>query len=279
MHPKNKHAGRYDFNSLTKALPELQKFVMEKHGDNSIDFSDAKAVKLLNQALLKSIYGIEFWDLPEGHLTPPIPGRADYIHFLSELPGLASQNVRALDIGTGASLIYPLIGAKEYNWSFVGTDINAASISFAQNLISKNHLENKITLRLQTNPENVLKGIIEKNDKFDFTMCNPPFYGSAEEALSENARKSKNLGTTAKRNFGGSTNELWTPGGEKNFVRKMIFESVDFKSNVKWFTSLVSKSEHLEEFERIAKKVGAISRIQPMDQGQKRSRFIAWSFS
>jgi len=32
--------------------------------------------------------------------------------------------VRGLDIGTGASAIYPLLGARVYGWSFLGTDID-----------------------------------------------------------------------------------------------------------------------------------------------------------
>jgi 23S rRNA (adenine1618-N6)-methyltransferase len=279
MHPNNRHSGRYDLQVLKLKVPALEKYIVLKHEQESIDFSSPEAVKLLNEALLLQTYNLSFWDLPAGSLCPPVPGRADYIHYLAELPGIPKQNVRALDIGTGAGLIYPLIGFKEYGWKFVATDIDASSLKFAQTIIQKNGLETSIELRLQENKENILKGIIKADDRFHLSMCNPPFYESAEEALAENSRKTKNLKLqSVERNFGGSTNELWTPGGEKNFVRKMIFESSELKNNVLWFTSLVSKSEHLQEFERIAKKQGAISRIYPMEQGQKRSRFFAWSF-
>jgi len=53
LHPRNKHQGLYDFDALQKAYPKLKPFVMlNKGGIESIDFSDAKAVKALNKALL-----------------------------------------------------------------------------------------------------------------------------------------------------------------------------------------------------------------------------------
>lgn len=123
MHPRNRHLNGYDFSYLVKQLPELAKWlVINKAGDTSIDFSDAKAVKMLNQALLKSYYNVDFWDIPEGYLCPPIPGRVDYIHYLADL--LADDNngviptgkqIKVLDIGTGANLVYPLTGSSGQN--------------------------------------------------------------------------------------------------------------------------------------------------------------------
>lgn len=280
MHPRNKHHDRYDLNALVKTSPRLKDFIILNRGDETVNFSDEEAVKALNQALLLHHYQLAFWDLPLGQLCPPVPGRADYIHHLADLPGLPKGEWNVLDIGTGASLIYPLIGVQEYKWKFTATDIDESSLQFAETIVKNNHLAGKITLKLQSNPEQVFKGIISPGDQFQVTLCNPPFYASEEEARSENARKTKNLKLhTVKRNFGGSASELWTPGGEKNFIRKMIFESVEFKSQVQWFTSLVSKSEHLQEFERIIKKQGARSLTVPMQQGQKQARFIAWTFT
>ena len=84
LHPLNKHRARYDFKVLTEALPELASFVtMNVYNDESVDFSNPEAVKALNKALLKYYYGINYWDIPEGYLCPPIPGRADYIHHIA----------------------------------------------------------------------------------------------------------------------------------------------------------------------------------------------------
>ncbi len=47
LHPRNAHNNRYDFALLIAAYPELKTVVtINKHGDESIDFSNPKAVKL-----------------------------------------------------------------------------------------------------------------------------------------------------------------------------------------------------------------------------------------
>ena len=79
----NKHRSRYDFAALVISSPELRDFiVLTPHGDESVDFSNPLAVKMLNKALLKLYYGVHYWDIPTGYLCPPIPGRADYIRYL-----------------------------------------------------------------------------------------------------------------------------------------------------------------------------------------------------
>ncbi len=86
LHPHNPHQGRYDFALLTRALPELAKHtITNPKGEPTINFSDSEAVRVLNQALLAHYYGVKFWDIPEGYLCPPIPGRADYIHYIADL--------------------------------------------------------------------------------------------------------------------------------------------------------------------------------------------------
>ena len=144
LHPNNPHQGRYDLDALTLAVPALQSFfITTPRGDTSIDFSNAKAVLCLNQALLKQFYGIEHWSLPQGFLCPPIPGRADYVHHaadLLELPykrpvNAPTQAIRALDIGTGANLIYPIIATRALGWQMVGSDISSAAIANANNIV------------------------------------------------------------------------------------------------------------------------------------------------
>ena len=102
LHPRSKHRNRYDFEKLIEGFPELEPFVKpNKFGDESIDFSDPKAVVTLNKALLKHHYGIENWLIPEGYLCPPIPGRADYIHHIADL--LSESNYG--NIPTGGDIL------------------------------------------------------------------------------------------------------------------------------------------------------------------------------
>ena len=158
LHPRNRHGGRYDFAVLTACCPELAAHVAANaFGDDSIDFSDPLAVRALNRALLRHFYGVAAWDIPARYLCPPIPGRADYLHYLADL--LAASNggeiprgagVRVLDVGTGANLVYPLIGHAEYGWRFVGSDIERGALASAQAIIDANEgLADAIELRLQ----------------------------------------------------------------------------------------------------------------------------------
>ena len=292
LHLRNFHNDRYDFNALIKTNPDLQEFVKpNKYGDLSIDFANPQAVISLNKALLAHFYGIKNYTIPNGYLCPPIPGRADYVHHIADL--LASCNngvipkgktIKGLDVGIGANGIYAIIGSSVYDWNFVGSDIEIESIKSVENIVNSNEiLKEKIECKLQTNPENIFTGIIKADEFYDFTLCNPPFHKSLKDAMDGNKRKVQNLTKqkTIKNalNFGGKNNELWCKGGEIAFITNMIKESFEFKNNVLWFTTLVSKKENLpliyKKLEEI--KVSEMKTID-MSQGQKITRVIAWSF-
>ncbi|MFD0740228.1 23S rRNA (adenine(1618)-N(6))-methyltransferase RlmF [Lysobacter koreensis] len=289
LHPRNRHQGRYDFARLTAACPELAGFVIGSPvGDATIDFGDPAAVRALNRALLKVQYGVAHWELPDGYLCPPIPGRADYVHGLADL--LAEGNggvvprgnaIRVLDIGVGANCIYPLVGHGDYGWRFVGSEVDATALQAAHAIVQANPgLGEVIELRHQSNRGRIFAGVVHGDERFDLTLCNPPFHASADEAARGSRRKSQNLGRQqAPLNFGGQAGELWCTGGEASFVRRMIRESAGIGAQVRWFSSLVAKSEHLADLRKQLAKAGASDvREVPMAQGNKRSRFVAWTF-
>lgn len=284
MHPKNIHNAPYDFEALIKAYPGLSPFVHKNKYDNwTIDFSFNEAVIALNRALLKLHYGVENWEIPVNYLCPPIPGRADYIHHISDLLGVDTLNesIKGLDIGVGANCIYPILGAQIYDWTMVGADIDIAAIEATQKNVSLTPvLGNKIKIRHQTNRAYIFQGIIDKGEYFHFTMCNPPFHSSREEAEKGTLRKLKNLhgAKNLSLNFGGQANELWCNGGESLFIKRMIKESVGFKNQVGWFTTLVSKNENLPKIYKQLQKLSASYITVPMEQGNKQSRFVAWNF-
>lgn len=292
LHPRNKHRFRYDFPKLIQSQPELKAFVkLNPYGDESIDFSDPAAVKLLNKALLKHHYGITHWDIPANYLCPPIPGRADYIHHLADLLSDSNggflptgKHIKGLDIGVGANVVYPIIGHQEYGWSFVGSELDHTALKAAKAIVAANpELSNAIACRHQPNAHQILKGILKPGELFDFTMCNPPFHASAEEAMSGSRRKVQNLGrhrtSSPVLNFGGQPKELWCEGGEVGFIRKMIEESLQFKTQCFWFSTLVSKSSNLPFIFKALEKAGPYEVKQvEMAQGQKNSRFVAWTF-
>lgn len=164
LHPKNLHNQSYDFPALVKSHPALALYVKPNaHGDLSIDFANPLAVKTLNAALLNRYYNIVDWDIPEGALCPPIPGRADYIHHMADLLefrlGNEQHSIKLLDIGTGANGIYPLLACQIYGWQCVGSDINPLSLENVATIISHNPtLEDRFTLRTQHDKTMFLKG-------------------------------------------------------------------------------------------------------------------------
>lgn len=293
LHIRNLHRQRYDFRALIGSCPELAPFVSEnKYGDLSVNFADPAAVKMLNKALLKHFYHIEQWDIPANYLCPPIPGRADYLHYLADL--LAESNhatiprghtIHALDVGVGANCIYPIIGHVSYGWKFVGSDIDPVSVSSAKLIVEANrNLSKGIDIRLQKNTDNIFKGIIKPNDRLDITLCNPPFHSSAQEADAASRKKLRNLGRLENGakpvlNFGGQHHELWCEGGEERFTVKMAQESAEFSQQCFWFTTLVSKKTTLPALYHALRFAGATD-IQTinMAQGQKFSRIVAWTF-
>ena len=292
LHIRNKNRERYDLDALKIAVPELTDHITtNKYGAESVDFANPIAVKLLNKALLNHYYGIKNWDFPEDNLVPPIPGRADYLHYMADLLGQSNfgdlpegEKIKVLDIGVGASCIYPIIGVTEYGWSFIGSDIDQNSVESATNIVNSNtNLEGKIDLRVQENPTSFFKGILNTEEKIDFSMCNPPFHSSTEEAQKGSRRKVKNLSgkKTAKveLNFAGISNELIYEGGESKFIHQMITESQDFVKDCFWFTTLVSKQSNLKGIYKSLNEleVAQIKTI-PIGTGNKSSRIIAWSF-
>ena len=304
LHPRNPHRGRYDMAALVKASPALAAFVIKTPaGSESIDFADPLAVKALNRALLSRHYGIAHWDIPAGYLCPPIPGRADYLHYLADLISEANggqlpagEHVRALDIGTGANLIYPLLGNRSFGWQMVGSDISAQAIDSARAIVSANlRLKGQIEVRLQADRTRHFAGIWGADERFDLVLCNPPFHASEADMAREAQRKWRGLDKSRRQrgnasrkggsrnapalNFAGQAAELWCPGGEEAFVTRMIQESRNVATQCLWFTSLVAHSASLTGIRKALKRSGASEvRVVEMSQGQKVSRFVAWSY-
>lgn len=291
LHPNNPHQGRYDLSLLCQTYPALKPFIqISPAGLETINFSQAAAVQTLNAALLASYYQIDFWQIPAGYLCPPIPGRADYLHYAADLlvqltaaqQGSVSQPIRMLDIGCGANCIYPIIASRSFGWQVVGSDIDSQALKIANTIINANkNLQGQISLRQQQQPNNIFQGIIKPKEYFDLTVCNPPFYRSAKEAIAVNQKKWQKLGKANQgRNFAGSASELWCTGGELSFISNMITESFLFASQVGWFTTLVSQRQHHKPLlTQLNSYKNVIIKQQKMQQGQKSSLLLAWRFT
>jgi len=284
LHPKNKNREQYKIEELLLVIPELKDHIKKnKLGEDSIHFSDPVAIKLLNKALLSHYYGIQKWEFPDTNLCPPIPGRADYIHYMSDLLN-NNDNITCLDIGVGASCIYPILGISEYNWSFIASEVNTEAITIAKKIIKDNpSLKGKVKFRIQKDENNIFKGIIKPKDKIDLSICNPPFHSSKKEALKGSMRKIRNLsGERSKKiqlNFSGVANELVYKGGEYQFIKNMIEESVLYSNNCLWFTTLVSKEKNLKNIYKLLEDIKA-KEVKTLNIGtsNKKSRIVVWTF-
>lgn len=202
LHIRNRNRDQYDFDRLLISKPTLETYITSnKKGLKTIDFSDPKAVKVLNTAILKCYYDVEYWDFPIENLCPPIPGRAEYIHLIADL--LADHNkgkvpfgkkVLILDVGTGATCIYPIIGVKEYDWNFIASDVNRNSLKSAEKIMANNDfLKGKISFRYQNNVNKIFEGILKHKEMPYVTICNPPFHASQEDADKVSLRKQRGL--------------------------------------------------------------------------------------
>jgi 23S rRNA (adenine1618-N6)-methyltransferase len=109
MHPANLYAaGEPDFAALAAAHPALAQHLIYpgpaagsscsnaaaagSSGSSArpaIDFTSWEATKDLTAALLKVDFGVT-WGLPKGQLVPPVPNRANYIHWIADLLQLSS---------------------------------------------------------------------------------------------------------------------------------------------------------------------------------------------
>lgn len=295
LHSRNLHRQGYDFTALAASYPALAPhLITTDYGQVSIPFAEPQAVLALNAALLQHHYHIQGWQLPEGYLCPPIPGRVDYLHHIADLLAEGGKipqgrRIRGLDIGTGANGVYPLLGSNVYGWQFVGADINPEALdNVAGVLLHNSKLASAIELRLQPEPDQIFHGLLQTGECFDFSLCNPPFHASAADALSGSERKQRNLAASRgeqhqsqehKLNFGGCQAELWCDGGEQGFLLRMIHESCDYGGQVLWFSSLVSKGDNLKPCQQALKQLGAKEvKILEMQQGNKQTRVLAWSF-
>ncbi|CAL1171240.1 unnamed protein product [Cladocopium goreaui] len=308
MHPRNKHREYLDYRDLAKKQKGLRRFVYENQwGGASIDYSDPEALEELTRSLLAEFYQIQHWNLPAGYLCPPVPQRVDYLHIMADLlrdtlkPAEGTegpedpegpegkqetqipQGLCGLDIGTGASCIYSLLGAREYAWRFIASDIDAVALQHAAQLVAENGLEKQITLRRQEDPKRVLRGVMPKkvSQSVAFAVCNPPFHESLEQAQQAARSKWQRLGKELEsKNYQGRELELCCEGGEVGFVQRFAEESakVCYRSKCVWFSSLLSRHSSWQPVVDKLRQLGAKHRSFELGTGRNVKWVIAWTF-
>ncbi|KAF8438770.1 ribosomal RNA large subunit methyltransferase F-like protein [Terfezia claveryi] len=297
MHERNIYRAGVDFAQLGKDCPQFAKYLVK--GPSQIDFHDPDAVRELTTSLLKRDFNLTV-DLPNDRLCPPVPNRLNYIHWLQDLLDSTSggesdeydseREVVGLDIGVGASCIYPLLGcATRPNWKFVGTgtvsftplplsrlpnrsiqpliDIDPLSLCHAQRQLTLNSLHSRIHL-IPTHPAApFFSPALLVAPQLDFTMCNPPFYHSPSPPTitSSSLPHLTHLPTPITKLHPPNTSppqatqsEMSIPGGELPFVRRILHESAlpDVRTRVQWFSVMLGVKSHVVPLVDEIKKVG-----------------------
>eukprot|EP00941_MAST-03F_sp_MAST-3F-sp1_P005275 g5275.t1 len=267
------HDNAPDYAALANLYPSLlSEFVnINKNGHARINWSDALANIAVQKTLLLHDFQLNC-ELPIDRLCPTVPSRANYIHWLQDLLALSPASEtprRGIDIGTGASCIYPLLGARIAGWHFVATEIDADSLSCAQRNVASNSLSDSIEVRFVPERKRLLTNVIIQSDgTFDFCMCNPPFYSSEQEAREAKYRDRRAI-----------SSELYCDGGEEAFTAQLVDESLQFHSQIRWFTTLAGKKKTLRKLlGKLREKNVKNICTHELLQGTTSRWVIGWSF-
>ncbi|KAG2010506.1 methyltransferase 10 domain-containing protein [Coprinopsis cinerea AmutBmut pab1-1] len=295
MHHRNPYKAGVDFRALAEHHKSLG---VHLRNGSTIDFRDEEAQRELTKAILKCDFGIEI-ELPEDRLCPPVPNRLNYVLWIQDVmentsgQGSISEGeksgggkIRGLDVGTGSSVIYPLLATSlEAEWEMVGTELDPRSYDFAKLNVEKNGLSSRIEIR-KGEEERLLPFL--PDEEFDFTMCNPPFYSSYEEIRQLQAEKEE---LPAQVCTGGElemvypaskdeTQEDWErEGGEVAFVGRMVVESLKLRERCRWYTSMLGKMSSVPKIVDLLKRHQIWNYVvTEFIQGRTRRWAVGWSF-
>ncbi|KAF2456843.1 hypothetical protein BDY21DRAFT_44521 [Lineolata rhizophorae] len=283
--PAPNYTQNVDFNTLAMQDAEFSKVL--DSGKGHMNFHDPQAVKQLTKSLLKRDFSLEV-ELPDDRLCPPVPIRHAYIRWLQELVDTSSptytdeydpnQIVTGIDIGTGASCIYPLLGCSiRPKWRFAATDIDQKSLKSAWGNVESNDFEDRIRL-LKSNPDGPLIPLNRLGlREADFAMCNPPFYSS--KADMDVSAAAKHLPPSAVCT-GAPGEMIYEKGGDAGFVLRMVEESLILRERVQWYTSMLGKFSSVETVLKKLDDCGVTNfAVTTLVTGGKTKRWaIAWSF-
>uniref|UniRef100_A0A8C1SIA0 U6 small nuclear RNA (adenine-(43)-N(6))-methyltransferase n=1 Tax=Cyprinus carpio TaxID=7962 RepID=A0A8C1SIA0_CYPCA len=240
MHPRNRYKDKSpDFVYLASKYPEFQKHVQTTlTGRVTLNFKDPEAVRALTCTLLKEDFGLTI-EIPLERLIPTVPLRLNYIHWVEDLTGGQGNPRRGIDIGTGASCIYPLLGATMNGWFFLATEVDDICFNYAKKNVEQNHLAELIRVVKVPQKTLLMDALKEQSIVYNFCMCNPPFFANQLEAKGVNSRNSRRPPPSS-INTGGVT-EIMGEGGELEFVKRIIHDSLQLKKRLRWYSCMLGK--------------------------------------
>ncbi|KAL8711855.1 MAG: hypothetical protein Q9220_003799 [cf. Caloplaca sp. 1 TL-2023] len=216
-----------------------------------------------------------------------VPNRFNYILWVQDLLDTTSETynegydqereVVGLDIGTGASCIYPLLGcAQRKTWKFIATDIDTESLDHASLNILLNNLKSRVLPHLSKPTDPLIPLDHLGIERIDFTMTNPPFYPSLSSLLASATLKSRPPHSACT----GTETEMVTSGGEVAFVTRIIDESEVLGERCQWYTTMLGKLSSVGEVvEELQKRGVGNWSVKEFVQGEKTRRWgVGWSW-
>lgn len=282
MHRRNIFRKEPDFKKLACDYQELKKFMtIGSKNKLKFDFKNPEALRALTCALLHRYFQKRI-TLPPDRMIPAVPQRLNYICWIEDLVKLieaqtSDLNVMGIDIGTGASCIFPILSChRNPTWSFIGVEADAKSFSVALENVQKNFMDERIRM-IKISTEDTLNDILCLSTyPVTFIMCNPPFfeeeYGVTLELNSGRPKSSANTSDKV---------ESVTSGGEIAFVGHMLEQSRHLKEEVTIYTSMLGRKQSLTHFKQTLSSLNEDNLSwtwAELCQGKTIRYAIAWSF-
>ncbi|MEE6468782.1 hypothetical protein FKM82_008379 [Ascaphus truei] len=283
MHPRNRYKDKPpDFAYLASQYPDFKLHVnMNLAGRVSLNFKDPEAVRALTCTLLKEDFGLSI-DIPLERLIPTVPLRLNYIHWVEDLISYHDSDKTALrrgiDIGTGASCIYPLLGATLNGWYFLATEVDDICFNYATKNVERNKLSDLIKVVKVPQKTLLMDALKEESEIiYDFCMCNPPFFANQLEAQGVNSRNPRRPPPSSV-NTGGVT-EIMAEGGELEFVKRIIHDSLQLKKRLRWYSCMLGKKCSLAPLKEEL-RIHGVPKVAHTEfyQGRTMRWALAWSF-
>lgn len=283
MHARNRYKDKPpDFAYLASKYPDFKQHIqINLNGRVSLNFKDPEAVRALTCTLLREDFGLSI-DIPLERLIPTVPLRLNYIHWVEDLIGHQDSDQttlrRGIDIGTGASCIYPLLGATLNGWYFLATEVDDMCFNYAKKNVEQNNLSDLIKVVKVPQKTLLMDALKEESEiVYDFCMCNPPFFANQLEAKGVNSRNSRRPPPSSV-NTGGIT-EIMAEGGELEFVKRIIHDSLQLKKRLRWYSCMLGKKCSLAPLKEEL-RVQGVPKVTFTEfcQGRTMRWALAWSF-
>ncbi|XP_063396984.1 RNA N6-adenosine-methyltransferase mettl16-like isoform X1 [Mytilus trossulus] len=281
MHPRNKYKSKKaNFQYLAIKYPEFRKHVYpDVSGKLFLDFRNPDSLRQLSTTLMKEDFGLDVV-LPPDRLVPTIPLRLNYILWIEDILKDSSieGDISGIDVGTGGSCVYPLLSARMNKWRFLATELDDTNFTCAVKNVERNQLTDLIQVQ-KVEKDVVLLDVLKTSAAtYTFCMCNPPFFMDNLEAQGITNTRSDDRPEPHSVNTASPTESV-AFGGEVEFVKKMIHESLELKTKVRVYTSMVGKKTSLSPLKEELRKL-KISNFSTTEfcQGKTMRWGLGWSF-